>query len=274
MTTAATKRSSNDSTIDAPAAKRPSTGTATNILEAEWNELAFGKPFANKYDGNHVGFGFGDDRNRLTLQMATPPDMVRAPFEPKVPTTGGGGGGGGADKGSSDPSFVIELDDASHAKMLAFETKIKDTAVAKRAAWFSKGKHAPTARPKTSDDQLRWDFKSSIKEGNADKGWLPTLRIGISQTSPPTILLTELKSNGKMTSPRIGSVDDLVANAAVVPTIRPNGGMWTGALGFGVKWVLESCLVVTNKSAAKGAEIDMGGVEFESDEAGEGAAEE
>ena len=60
---------------------------------------------------------------------------------------------------------------------------------------------------------------------------------------------------------------------AIIPTLRPNGGVWTGALGFGVKWVLETCLVVTNKSAAKGAKIDMGGVEFESDEGEEGATE-
>ena len=53
---------------------------------------------------------------------------------------------------------------------------------------------------------LRWDFKSSIKEGNAEKGWLPTLRVGISNSSPPKILLTELKANGKMVSPRLGTV--------------------------------------------------------------------
>jgi len=267
-----TAKRSNDGSIGAPAAKRPSTDTATSVVNAEWNELVFGKPFANKYDGFHVGFGFGDARNRLTLQMTKPPDTVRAPFEPKVHSTAGGGGGG-TDKGSSDPSFVIELNVASHTKMLAFEDKVKDTAVAERNDWFPKGKHAPTARPKTSDDQLRWDFKSSIKEGNADKGWLPTLRIGISKNSPPTILLTELKPNGKMASPRIGTVDNLVANAAIIPTLRPNGGVWTGALGFGVKWVLETCLVVTNKLVSKGAEIDMGGVEFESDEGEEDAAE-
>jgi len=266
-----TPKRSNDGIIGTPAAKRPSTNTATSVSDVDWDGLVFGKPFANKFDGFHVGFGFGDERSRLTLQMTRPPDTVRAPFEPKVHTAGGGGGG--TDKGSSDPSFVIELNDASHTKMLAFETKVKDTAVAKRDDWFPKGKHAPTARPKTSDDQLRWDFKSSIKEGNADKGWLPTLRIGISKASPPTILLTEMKPNGKMASPRIGTVDDLVVNAAIIPTLRPNGGVWTGALGFGVKWVLETCLVVTNKSATKGAEIDMGGVEFESDEGEDGAVE-
>ena len=272
MTTTA-KRSNDDST-GTPAPKRSATDTATSVVDANWKELDFGKPFANKYDGFHIGFGIGDARNRLTLQMSKPPETVRAPFEPKVHTTGGGGGGGGADtKGNADPSFVIELDGASHAKMLAFESIIKDAAVTKRDEWFPKGKHAPTARPKTSDDQLRWDFKSSIKEGNAEKGWLPTLRVGISSTSPPKILLTELKPNGKMASPRIGSVKDLVANSAIIPTLRPNGGVWTGALGFGVKWVLETCLVVTNKSATNGAKIDMGGVEFESDEGEEGALE-
>lgn len=39
------------------------------------------------------------------------------------------------------------------------------------------------------------------------------------------------------------------------------------------KWVLETCFVVTNKSATNGAKIDMGGVEFESDEGEEGAVE-
>jgi hypothetical protein len=268
---ASTKRT-NESTDGGPAPKRSNNGnTATNVLEADWNGLVFGMPFANKYDGLHIGFGFGDDRNRLALQMAKPPNTVRAPFEPKVHTTAGGG----ADRANADPSFVVELNDASHAKMLAFEAKIKSTAVARRKDWFGKGKHAPTAKPKTSDDQLRWDFKSGIKPGNADKGWRPTLRVGISKTSPPNILLTELKPNGKMASPRMGSVEDLVANAAIIPTIRPNGGVWTGTLGFGVKWVLETCLVVTNTSAAKGAKIDMGGVEFESEEGGEeeGAAE-
>ena len=76
-----------------------------------------------------------------------------------------------------------------------------------------------------------------------------------------------------MASPRIGTVNDLVANAAIIPTLRPNGGVWTGALGFGVKWVLETCLIVTNKSATNGAKIDMGGVEFESDEGEEGTQE-
>ena len=266
-----TAKRANDDSSGAPAAKRSSTDTATSVVDVDWNQLNFGQPFANKYEGFHIGVGLGDARNRLTLQMTKPPDTVRAPFEPKVHSAGGGGGG--TDKGSSDPSFVIELDDASHSKMLAFETMVKDTAVTKRAEWFPKGKHAPTARPKTSDDQLRWDFKSSIKEGNAEKGWLPTLRVGISSTSPPKILLTELKPNGKMVSPRTGSVKDLVPNAAIIPTVRPNGGVWTGALGFGVKWVLETCLVVTNKSATNGAKIDMGGVEFESDEGEEGALE-
>jgi len=140
-----TPKRSNDGIIGTPAAKRPSTNTATSVSDVEWDELVFGKPFANRYDGFHVGFGFGDERSRLTLQITKPPDTVRAPFEPKVHTAGGGGGG--TDKGSSDPSFVIELNDASHTKMLAFETKVKDTAVAKRDDWFPKGKHAPTARP-------------------------------------------------------------------------------------------------------------------------------
>ena len=46
--------------------------------------------------------------------------------------------------------------------------------------------------------------------------------------------------------------------------------------GFGVKWVLETCLVVTNQSAAAGARIDMGDVEFEpagEEEAGGGVLE-
>ena len=111
MTTTATKRS-NDSTNGAPAAKRTSTNTATNVIDADWNALVFGKPFANKYDGYHVGFGFGDDRNRLTLQMATPPDTVRAPFEPKVHTNGGGG----TDKGSSDHHTALAGTDPSRSK--------------------------------------------------------------------------------------------------------------------------------------------------------------
>ena len=237
----------------------PPAKTATSVRDADWSTLVFGKPFPNKYDGFHVGFGFGTDRNRPTLQMATPPETVRAPFEPKVHTTvaGATGANGG------DPSFVIELDGESHAQMLAFEATVKDVGVVRRDDWFPKGKHGPNARPKTSDDQLRWDFRSSIKEGNAEKGWLPTLRIGLSASAPPTILLTELKPSGKMAVPRLGTVEDLVANAAIVPTIRPNGGVWIGTLGYGVKWVLEKCLVVTNKSAATGAQIDMGDVDFE-----------
>ena len=199
--------------------------------------------------------------------MTQPPETVRAPFEPKVHDTVGGGGGK-----TGDPSFALELDDEAYAKMLKFEHAVKTSAVANRDAWFAKGKHAATARPKTTDDQLRWDFRSSVKEGNPEKGWRPTLRVGISKASPPTILLTEVKSNGKMTSPRLGTVDDLVANAALIPTVRPNGGVWVGGLGFGVKWVLETCLIVTNKGSSTGAQLDMGGVEFESDEAEEDAA--
>jgi hypothetical protein len=37
--------------------------------------------------------------------------------------------------------------------------------------------------------------------------------------------------------------------------------------------VFETYLIVTNKSAANGATIDMGGVEFEPDEGEEGALE-
>ena len=143
MTTTA-KRSNDDST-GTPAPKRSATDTATSVVDANWKELDFGKPFANKYDGFHIGFGIGDARNRLTLQMSKPPETVRAPFEPKVHTTGGGGGGGTDTKGNADPSFVIELDGASHAKMLAFEAKVKGTAVAKRDDWFVKGKHGSTA---------------------------------------------------------------------------------------------------------------------------------
>ena len=138
-----TAKRAHDDSSGAPAAKRSSTDTATSVVDVDWNQLNFGQPFANKYEGCHIGVGIGDARNRLTLQMTKPPDTVRAPFEPKVHSAGGGGGG--TDKGSSDPSFVIELDDASHSKMLAFETMVKDTAVAKRAEWFPKGKHAPTA---------------------------------------------------------------------------------------------------------------------------------
>ena len=263
---AATGKRSSDAS--GPPAKRANGTVATNLRQADWEELSFGKPFANKYDGFHIGFGFGDSRNRLTLQMTKPPETVRAPFEPKVHDTVGGGGGGK----TGDPSFALELDDAAYAKMVKFEDAVKTSAVANRDAWFAKGKHAPTARPKTTDDQLRWDFRSSVKEGNPEKGWRPTLRVGISKASPPTILLTEVKPNGKMASPRLGTVDDLVANAALIPTVRPNGGVWVGGLGFGVKWVLETCLIVTNKGSSTGAQLDMGAVEFESDEAEEDAA--
>ena len=62
-----TPKRSNDGIIGTPAAKRPSTNTATSVSDVEWDELVFGKPFANKFDGFHVGFGFGDERSRLTV---------------------------------------------------------------------------------------------------------------------------------------------------------------------------------------------------------------
>ena len=49
MTTTA-KRSNDDST-GTPAPKRSATDTATSVVDANWKELDFGKPFANKYDG-------------------------------------------------------------------------------------------------------------------------------------------------------------------------------------------------------------------------------
>ena len=102
---AATGKRSSDAS--GPPAKRTNGTVATNLHQADWADLHFGKPFANKYDGVHIGFGFGDSRNRLTLQMTRPPETVRAPFEPKVHDTVGGGGytvggagGGGGDRGA------------------------------------------------------------------------------------------------------------------------------------------------------------------------------
>ena len=48
-----TPKRSNDGIIGTPAAKRPSTNTATSVSDVEWDELVFGKPFANRYDGFH-----------------------------------------------------------------------------------------------------------------------------------------------------------------------------------------------------------------------------
>ena len=82
MTTTA-KRSNDDST-GTPAPKRSATDTATSVVDANWKELDFGKPFANKYDGFHIGFGIGDARNRLTLQMSKPLELLGSLVEGAV----------------------------------------------------------------------------------------------------------------------------------------------------------------------------------------------
>ena len=55
-----TAKRANDDSSGAPAAKRSSTDTATSVVDVDWNQLNFGQPFANKYEGCHIGFGLGD----------------------------------------------------------------------------------------------------------------------------------------------------------------------------------------------------------------------
>ena len=69
-----------------------------------------------------------------------------------------------------------------------------------------------------------------------------------------------LEGDTTITKRMPGTIDDLDAKAAIVPTFWVVRGAYAGGTGFGMKLTLKSCLVIKNRSGKEMADIDVSGV--------------
>jgi hypothetical protein len=225
--------------------KRAKVPTTMTFINVEWSKMTVGKVQSGTND-RFCSLEY--DGKRPLFQLSTLPDLLRSPFKPK----------GFKDEKSGEfgeMSICIDLDGAVLEKWREFEEVVKDAAVASRDEWY------PSKNGK-SEDSIRDMFNSSVKVDQSGK-WAPHLRVSIDNKHPPTVKTTEMLSNGKMTRPKTGSLDDLCDNAAIVAVIKPRRGVWIGAItGYGVKMILDNVMVVTNRSGGQETVMDMGGMEF------------
>ena len=133
-------------------------------------------------------------------------------------------------------------------------------------------KRAADAKKKKSgmsEEAFADKYNSKLSPPNVEKGYPANLRIFI-ETDPeppaPKIQLMHLLEGNKCTRPKVGSINDLVAKAAVVPVISLVRGVYAGQTGLGCKFAGTAIDVLTNLQITSAPEVDYSGVEFVDEE--------
>lgn len=236
--------------------------TVTSIGDINKKKLHLGKVEVGKQGDRFIKVLLDDER--VVLGCCKLPNFTRIPFE-AGPFKGGGEGGGG---GNSAWSINVNISQEQYTEYSAFEDKLRDALVEKRDEMFPQIKEK--TKKSMSKESFDEKFNRSAKEANFEKGYPATLRVVVpheavdSMGKPlpmPHIQTCNMMDDDKTITKRVpGTIHDLTARAAVVPTFKVVRGVYAGGVGWGMKLTLENCVVIKNRSGDQGVPIDVSDV--------------
>jgi hypothetical protein len=284
------KKSLGDKQQGVPVMKKV-VAAVTQLDDINTKKLTLGKVEVGKRGDRFIKVLLDDDR--VILGCCKLPSYTMSPFE-VGPFKGKDGDAG--DNGYSSWSINVNISQDQYTAYSAFEDKLRDSLIDKRDEMFPQVKEK-TKKPMTKES-FDEKFNRSAKEANFEKGYPATVRVVVpheetdSMGKPlpmPHIQTCNMMDDDKtITKPVTGTIHDLTARAAIVPTFKVVRGIYAGNQGWGMKLTLENCLVIKNRSGDQGVGIDLTDVnvldetadqlavkpEAGADETGEGEEEE
>jgi len=233
----------------------------TQVDDINKKKLTLGKVEVGKRGDRFIKVSLDDDR--LILGCCKLPSYTMSPFE--VGPFKGGGTGEAGDNGYSSWSINVNISQDQYTEYSAFEDKLRDSLLDKRDEMF------PLVKEKTkkpmSKESFDEKFNRSAKEANFEKGYPATLRVVVPHEATdslgkplpmPHIQTCNMLDDDKTITKRVtGTIHDLTARAAIVPTFKVVRGIYAGNQGWGMKLTLENCLVIKNRSGDQGVGIDV-----------------
>ena len=239
---------------------KKSTVSVTHLEDINKKKLTLGKVEVGKRGDRFVKVLLDDER--VMLGCCKLPEYTQSPFE-VGPFKGKDGDAG--DNGYSSWSINVNITQEQYTEYSAFEDKLRDALLDKRDEMFPQVKEK-TKKPMTKES-FDEKFNRSAKEANFEKGYPATVRVVVpheetdSMGKPlpmPHIQTCNLLDDGKTITKRVaGTIHDLTARAAIVPTFKVVRGIYAGNQGWGMKLTLENCLVIKNRSGDQGVGIDV-----------------
>ena len=230
------------------------------LMQLDLNKIEFGdKVETGKQGDKFVRCTY--EGGRLEIALATLPNYCRAPFPAGPPKTSDGQQLGTA------YGMAVELTPEQYDKWVAFEALVVKKLSPLRNELFPAD--AKKKKSGMSEEAFADKYNSKLSPPNVEKGYPANLRIFI-ETDPerpaPKIQLMHLLEGNKCTRPKVGSINDLVAKAAVVPVISLVRGVYAGQTGLGCKFAGTAIDVLTNLQITSAPEVDYSGVEFVDEE--------
>ena len=284
------KKSLGDKQQGVPVMKKV-VAAVTQIEDINKKKLTLGKVEVGKRLDRFVKVSLDDDR--VILGCCKLPSYTQSPFE-VGPFKGKDGKA--EDNSYSSWSINVNISQEQYTEYSAFEDKLRDALIDKRDEMFPRIKE--TTKKSMSRESFDEKFNRAAKEANFEKGYPAHLRVvvpheevdSLGKPLPmPHIQTCNMMDDDKtITKPVTGTIHDLTARAAIVPTFKVVRGIYAGNQGWGMKLTLENCIVIKNRSGDQGVGIDFSEVnvlnetadqlaekpEADADEAGEEEEEE
>ena len=245
----------------APLLKRSNNNEPVKLLEFDTSQLEISPTVK---DGS-IGDKFCEvsyKRQRLSIKFDDLPQWRRSPFKAGPAKTKDG-------KQLGDSwGMVLEISPEEYDRYREIEqhvirelapraTELMQHTLKKPAA----GKPAKKISPSEFEDL----YNSPLKAADPEKGYKATIRIGVPHENVgkdgkprelPTIWLTKLKGENQWTKPKAGSIHDLDKNVALCPVVKLFRGAYFGNTGWGMRFVLDSAFIFTNKGGNSGPTLD------------------
>lgn len=207
------------------------------ISNFDFEQLSYSPALkATRAGGKCAQVGYGEAKAQVKFQLG---DSVHEALLCKW-------GADPCDRNNPDAGLQIklELTDKSKAFLEKFEGATTAAAEANSMAWFKKKK--PTAM-----------LSSAIKPDKEEK-YPDMVKLRLDTTNPNPNLRTTVKvavwKDGKLTTPTVGTIEDITPNSMVLPIVRVQGGVYFMSAIYGTSLVADSVLVL------KDAEVSHGGI--------------
>ena len=187
-------------------------------------------PKASTTGGNTVQMGFNGGKEQIRVKLfSSSRDVVRVPWGVEKANPN-------ADE-RGDLQIKIEILGDILTFIESLERATIKAGTINSLSWLKK--------PALSVDAVSTLYVSSIKPNGTDKPALLKIKVVGPEGKRPTVVrVATRKANGLLTSPVIGSLDDLKGECYVLPVIRVANGVWFLNKGFGTSLVADEVCVI------------------------------
>lgn len=219
------------------------------------------------------------DLSRFTLGFCTVNAHTHIPFKAGPYTAPGAGD---KDPARNAWQMLINITPEQFDAYSLFEENLKKANMDKRDELYPQVLAKSGAKKVGMSKEMFEDkFNSVLKPADVEAGYPATMRVTVPHETEgfggrvnvlPKIQTTNLNDNNTCSKRKLGSINDLNAKSAVVPTVNVVRGLYAGNQGWGIKLTLVNSLIILNKSGVASQEIDMSGVtELSDDDEEDGA---